>query len=264
MLSTSEWERINKIVLRIYSEDNSYAVRKTFLENLRALIDYDVAEFSLVNQELQLYNSVEVNMPGNKEIPIAETYNRCKSLYGNERTDYIFRYPESFIASNRTAQLRGDSYEKTKFNTLFMKSIKMKYCCTMTIKTSGLLLAEVSLYYSSDPDFSDKEIYILSQFKEHLCNRLSHFHGPGTQHKLSKFQLDFLLEKKLTDREIQIAELIYADIPNYAIASSLYISINTLKKHSSNIYKKLGISSRNQLRQVLLEVPPENPNHEIP
>ena len=38
MLSTSEWELINKMVLRLYQEGNSYAVRKTFLENLRVLI----------------------------------------------------------------------------------------------------------------------------------------------------------------------------------------------------------------------------------
>ena len=35
------------------------------------------------------------------------------------------------------------SAEKRKFHTLFLKSIKMDYCCTMTIKTEGLLIAEI-------------------------------------------------------------------------------------------------------------------------
>ena len=30
--------------------------------------------------------------------------------------DYIFRYPESFIACNLTTRLRGDSCEKSKFH----------------------------------------------------------------------------------------------------------------------------------------------------
>lgn len=58
----------------------------------------------------------------------------------------------------------------------------------------------------------------------------------------------------MTEREIQIAEMIFSDVPNFNIAQMLYINANTLKKHSSNIYKKLGVSSRNQLRQMLSEI----------
>lgn len=48
--------------------------------------------------------------------------------------------------------------------------------------------------------------------------------------------------------------MIFSDVPNFNIAQMLYINANTLKKHSSNIYKKLGVSSRNQLRQMLSEI----------
>ncbi len=253
MLSMSEWELINKIVLLIYSENDSHSMRKSFLENLRGLIDFDVAEFSLVNDSLKLYNSIEVNMINDATPRIAEIYNRCKESYGNESTDYIFKYPESFIASNRTTLLRGDSYQKTKFNTLFLKSINMKHCCTVTLKSDGNLLAELSLYYSADPDFSEKDIYILSQFKEHLANRLAQLHGHNTFCRFSKPQIDFLLSSNLTERELQIAQLIFSDTPNYIIADSLCISSNTLKKHTSNIYKKLNVSSRSQLKQLLSE-----------
>ena len=61
-------------------------------------------------------------------------------------------------------------------------------------------------------------------------------------------------DSNLTPREREIAEMIFSDVPNFNIAQMLYISANTLKKHSSNIYKKLGVSSRNQLRQMLSEI----------
>lgn len=253
MLSNTEWELINKILLIIYSEDNSYSMRKAFLKNLRSLIPFDTAEFSLINEELKLYNSAEVNMVNNEIINIAEKYNKCKEMYGIESTDYIFRYPESYIACNKTTILRKGYYEKSKFSMLFLKSINMKYCCTLTIKSNEIILAELSLYYSADPDFSEKDIYIISQFKDHLTNRLTQLHIQNMTHKLSKLQLDFLLKNKLTEREIQIAELIFSDMPNYNITKSLCISNNTLKKHISNIYKKLEISSRIQLRHVLSE-----------
>lgn len=253
MLSSNEWEVMNKIILRIYSEEHSRSMRKSFLENLRALIDFDIAEFSLLDGQGRLCDSVEVNMLSDEDIHIAETYNKYKEVYGSEITDYIFRYPESFIACNRTTLFRGDPFKRTKFQTLFLKSINMMHCCTLTVRFNGDLIAELSLYCSTDPDFSEKDVYILSQLKDHLAIKLSQLHNQNASRKLSKAQLEFLLEKNLTERETQIIELIFADVSNHEIAAALYISANTLKKHVSNIYKKLSVSSRNQLRHVLCE-----------
>lgn len=253
MISNSEWELINKIVAMIYSQPDSYSMRETFLKNLRTLIDFDVAEFSLINSDGRLYNSVEVNMAGNEIMDIAEKYNRYKDTYGQESIDYIFRYSESFIACNATSGLRGDSYKNTRFNTVFIRSIKMKYCCTMSIISGDTLVAEFSLYCSSDPDFSEREVYILSQFKEHLTNLLTQFHGKKELSSFSKFQYNYLAERELTERELQVSELLLSDMPNHNIADTLCISINTLKKHTYNIYRKLDISSRSQLKALLAE-----------
>lgn len=76
---------------------------------------------------------------------IAEKYNRYKDTYGQESIDYMFRYSESFIACNATSGLRGDPYKNTLFNTVFIRSIKMKYCCTMSIISGDMLVAEFSL-----------------------------------------------------------------------------------------------------------------------
>ena len=76
MISNSEWELINKIVAMIYSQPDSYSMRETFLKNLRTLIDFDVAEFSLIKGDGRLYNSVEINMAGNEIMDIAEKSNR--------------------------------------------------------------------------------------------------------------------------------------------------------------------------------------------
>ena len=253
IISNNEWELINKIVVMIYSQNDSYAMRETFLKNLRTLIDFDVAEFSLINSDGRLYNSVEVNMAGSEIMDIAERYNRYKDMYGQESIDYIFRYSESLIACNATSGLRGDSYKNTRFNTVFIRSIKMKYCCTMSIISGDTLVAEVSLYCSSDPDFSGREVYILSQFKEHLTNLLTQFHGKKELSSFSKFQYNYLAERSLTERELQVSELLLSDMPNHSIADTLCISINTLKKHTYNIYRKLDITSRSQFKALLAE-----------
>lgn len=55
----------------------------------------------------------------------------------------------------------------------------------------------------------------------------------------------------LSDREAEIARLIYKGKNNNDIASDLFVSPNTVKVHTSNLYRKLGVKSRVQAVQVL-------------
>ena len=50
--------------------------------------------------------------------------------------------------------------------------------------------------------------------------------------------------KNLTDRELQIAELIVQGFSNKEIAEKLFISIHTVKAILEHIYEKLNINNR--------------------
>ena len=54
------------------------------------------------------------------------------------------------------------------------------------------------------------------------------------------------LPDPLTPRELEIMRLICEGYSNPEIASELVVTINTIKKHTSNIYGKLGVRSRTQ------------------
>jgi LuxR family maltose regulon positive regulatory protein len=54
------------------------------------------------------------------------------------------------------------------------------------------------------------------------------------------------LPEPLTEREVEILELLAAGLTNPEIAEKLVISAGTVKKHASNIYGKLGVSSRTE------------------
>jgi LuxR family maltose regulon positive regulatory protein len=54
------------------------------------------------------------------------------------------------------------------------------------------------------------------------------------------------LAELLTPRELEIMRLICKGYSNPEIASELVVTINTIKKHTSNIYGKLGVRSRTQ------------------
>ncbi len=51
----------------------------------------------------------------------------------------------------------------------------------------------------------------------------------------------------VSPRETEIVDLILRGFSNKEIASRLFISVDTVKKHSYNVYKKLGVQNRVQL-----------------
>ena len=54
------------------------------------------------------------------------------------------------------------------------------------------------------------------------------------------------LVEPLSDRELEVLQLISDGLSNKEIAQKLYLSVGTVKVHTRNIYGKLGVSSRTQ------------------
>jgi LuxR family maltose regulon positive regulatory protein len=50
----------------------------------------------------------------------------------------------------------------------------------------------------------------------------------------------------LSERELEVLELIAQGLTNWEIASRLFLSLNTVKAHNRNIYGKLGARNRTQ------------------
>jgi DNA-binding NarL/FixJ family response regulator len=52
----------------------------------------------------------------------------------------------------------------------------------------------------------------------------------------------------LTPREAEVLELLHSGRSNAEIAAVLHVSIETVRTHARHVYRKLGVSSRRQLR----------------
>jgi DNA-binding CsgD family transcriptional regulator len=50
----------------------------------------------------------------------------------------------------------------------------------------------------------------------------------------------------LTKREIEVLRHLSTERPISAIAATLHISINTMKTHLKNLYRKMGVENRTQ------------------
>jgi DNA-binding NarL/FixJ family response regulator len=51
----------------------------------------------------------------------------------------------------------------------------------------------------------------------------------------------------LTSREAEVLTLLREGLPNAQIAGALHVSVETVRTHARNIYRKLGVSSRREL-----------------
>ncbi len=69
-----------------------------------------------------------------------------------------------------------------------------------------------------------------------------------SKRKKIKNQMD--AKKQLTKQEQVVLDLILANNTNKDIADSLFVSVSTVKTHINNLYKKLNVSSRDELKYL--------------
>jgi LuxR family transcriptional regulator, maltose regulon positive regulatory protein len=55
-----------------------------------------------------------------------------------------------------------------------------------------------------------------------------------------------LLPEPLSERELEVLRLVAAGKPNREISGQLFVSVDTVKKHLTHVFRKLGVSSRTQ------------------
>jgi len=81
------------------------------------------------------------------------------------------------------------------------------------------------------------------RIKEYIQKLLASFDGEEIQISASG---DQPLIEPLSEREIEVLERIAMGLTNPEIAARLYLSLNTIKVHTRNIYGKLGVNNRTQ------------------
>ncbi len=244
----NDWISINNIVYKINDVDDCDEMRKVFLQSLQTIIGFDRASFYLSDKtgEHVLANPVGINFTDEQLHTYLDKYE------GLDYSRWVISCIQSKV-SKETDLFPANEREVSQYYQQAYLPMDIHFSILTALSHNGFFLGSVALYRSKKKeDFSERDISLLDVLKDHLALRLFHDYQKQTQKNVVSLwdETPMRIQLKgynLTERESEVLELLSEGISTINICEKLFIAPTTLKKHVSNIYRKLGTSNRMEL-----------------
>lgn len=249
VLSSSQWEKINEIVLYINSERDIYKLRINFLEHLQELIPHDKSFFDLgtiKGTKVVFFDPVTKNIESDFMVSYFKEYESIDTMFWffSQEQEEIYR---------ESNYITPAMLETSMFYTGWMLPQNIRFGMGARVAKGSVLYGSINIWRSRDKgDFTDEELEILRVLNNHLSLYFYNKYPNGIKRNNENDYSETLIHLyNLTDREADVIELVYQGKSSREIAASLYISENTVKKHIYNIFKKMKVSSRSQMIKIV-------------
>lgn len=244
-VTANNWSVLNRIVYKIYTTEDAKQMRKVFLEQMRPVLDFDGAEFFLTDltDSQRFVNVISYNCETNGGKLFCEMLQKSNITLNGK--NIVFKGSDAVFPEER---------EKVSFYKEYLKPNNWKHSLHLVLGDGKNCVGLVSLYRSiGKENFDADDVYVLDLMKDHLLYRLSMERQERAciQEKLTVTEATE--HYHLTKRESAILRRLMQGQNNNQISEELQISVNTLKKHVLNIYRKLHINNRVQLFKAIKE-----------
>ena len=233
-----EWLMQNSIIYRIYTKEDFDGMREGLLEDLKAILRFDSADFYLADPEKKGFICRPVGF--NSEVS-AET--AAWSAGAGEKGGSGCKT----MVCRSTDIAEGPRRKKPDYFAAQCRRNNWHYYLQMVLARENAFLGVVTFYrLNGRENFTLEDIFLLDMLKEHLSWRLS------TERKKTEtgFKRITVVEAigryGLTHQEGVILSLLMEGKEHPDICETLHISENTLKKHIVNIHRKTGVRNRVQ------------------
>ncbi len=241
-LETNDWIVLNDVIYLIYSTKNTEEMQEKFLERIKAVISFDAADFCLAggDEENGLNKAVTTGFKGDIPLKYDEIdYNRDIRCSGRS---IVYRSSDTIPDERRV---------NTPYYDKVYRANGLHYSLQMMIGYEGRFLGIITLYRKKKHgDFDYYDIFALDVLKDHIS--LSLYLRQPSMNGAESFDIEGVVARyDLTKREEEVLSHIIKREDNVSISNELVISMNTLKKHERNIYRKCGVGSRMQLFKLL-------------
>ena len=244
-LETNDWMIMNNIIYKLHTTEDSRVLREQFLEQMKLVLDFDSADFYLTDPDAPrlLMHPVFYNCEEEQVAPCEER-EFDRGILGSGKC-LVYRVTD--LLSDETG-IRSARYQKA------YETNNWHYSLHLILGYHKEPLGVVSFYRTIGKDnFTYDDIFLLDLLKDHMAYRLFRDNrlAAGMLEKLTVSQATE--QYGLTRREHTILQLLLQGKDNTQICDELAISVNTLKKHILNIYRKLGIRNRVQMFKMIKE-----------
>ena len=244
-LETNDWLVMNSIIYKIYTTGDFDAMRTQFLEQIKTVIDFDSADFYLAASGEEYHLKAPVTYHCDEDL--SEVYDSIDYSRG-------IMYSGKSIVYRETDIISDDMRVKTEYYQRVYKPNNWHYALQMIFGRNKHFLGVVTLYRTiGKEDFTYEDVFLMDMLKDHMAYRLlqARNNQMTSQEKLTLTQA--VKTYDLTKREQTILQLLLQGMENTEICDRLSITVNTLKKHILNIYRKLGIRNRVQMFKLIKE-----------
>jgi DNA-binding CsgD family transcriptional regulator len=247
-----EWEKIFNFICETGQINSLNNYSYYFLKKLNNLIPFFAANFFLFDEQEKIMGE-----------PICFNINQKQlNLYSNyyykldNIRQLVFNQPG---ATKSTDLLDYTTWSKSEYFTDFLAKNNLYYSAGIDIHYQNRLLGTISLFRErSEPDFSLKDLIYLELIAKHAANQVYKLFLLNNIKQKKELKTKLIMKKisqefELTEREKEVLNLLLAGQSNQKIAKELFISINTVKKHLSNIYQKAKVKSRTELTALVFK-----------
>lgn len=156
----------------------------------------------------------------------------CLSLLTSRKKEFLLSLEQNSLATG-----------------ILLSAVKMLLLAGLLEKTDGTELGLADFLIKLVIRLRPLMICLILKFAFQIINRMI-----GKKKPVEKIESPVLQTFLLSRREKEVARLAVKGYTNAQIAEELFISVETVKRHMSTIFEKLGIESRRQLIENDMEI----------
>lgn len=195
------------------------------------------------------FDYASFNSDANKRLTSKKWFKKLQD-YGislNEPLSELYIYQFLSDRQNETFDYFVKDLQHNDYYLGLVERLNNKYPATSFSNQYQSELESFLAFHQSDKTSNKTWVLILSVLL--LLSFLMNVYLWNSQKQLSNAK-NKELANELSQQEQKVVNLINQGLSNKEIAASLFISISTVKSHINNIYKKLNVKSRDQLKGI--------------
>lgn len=221
-----------------------------------ALTEFQEKSLTLLNELLPLSDAVFFLVENNQRHKSVLCHKGNYEIELDYTRDYAeldplnlekFKHSDVKLAT-LDSQIKPHLLKQSIYFQDFMAPNNHRYVLDLFLRIQGDIVAVISLLRElALDDFNKQEIVLLNQLQPFLEFSLTSVYLPERIAQRQSLNRQF----DLTDRELDVLDLLMRGMTNKAISSELGVSLATVKTHLIHIYRKCQVSSRGQLMALI-------------